>query len=192
MNLNASVWWMVELISWQELKLHNDTWHTFDEKESKTRKKGLLFTVCVITVYDTYNGPCFPFWQHTTELSFVFLSLPLGMHENNTITALKHGQTVCYTFVHFHLPTWADLLKNTGLSHSLISESDRGISEPCGVFNMEIGFEPHLHRSAHLWAKLCYCWQGKWTISSSLCGLIIILLTPTNLNLASFCTLWNL
>lgn len=37
----------------------------------------------------------------------------------------------------------------------------------CGVFNMEIGFEPHLHRSAHLWAKLCYCWQGKWTINSS-------------------------
>lgn len=37
----------------------------------------------------------------------------------------------------------------------------------CGVFNMEIGFEPHLHRSAHLWAKLCCCWQGKWTINSS-------------------------
>lgn len=93
------------------------------KRRAKLEKKGLLFTVCVITVYDTYNGPCFPFWQHTTELSFVFLSLPLGMHENNTITALKHGQTVCYTFVHFHLPTWADLLKNTGLSHSLISES---------------------------------------------------------------------
>lgn len=49
-------------------------------------------------------------------------------------------------------------LKKDGLvAHSDQQESVRGISEPRGVFNMEIGFEPHLHRSAHLWAKLCYC-----------------------------------
>lgn len=114
MNLNVSWWWMVELIFWQELKLCNDTWHTFDERESKTKRKKekrkwLLFTVCVITVWHMYNGPYSPFWQHTSELSFVFMSLPLGVHENNTITTLKPGQTVCCTFVHFHLLTWADL-----------------------------------------------------------------------------------
>lgn len=39
MNSNVSWWWMAELIFWQELKLCNDTWHTFDERENKTKKK---------------------------------------------------------------------------------------------------------------------------------------------------------
>lgn len=48
-------------------------------------------------------------------------------------------------------------LKDTLVTFSDQPESVRGISEACGVFNMEIGFEPHLHRSAHLWAKLYRC-----------------------------------
>lgn len=103
---------------------------------------------------------------------------------------------------HYYTQTWPDCLlyictiPSTYMSrpvkkYRLVTLSDqeesvRGISEPCGVFNMEIGFEPHLHRSAHLWAKLCYCWQGKWTINSSLCGLIIILLTPHKFKLSKF------
>lgn len=37
MNLNVSQWWMAELIFCQELKLCNDTWHTFDERESESK-----------------------------------------------------------------------------------------------------------------------------------------------------------
>lgn len=49
------------------------------------------------------------------------------------------------------------VLKDRLVTYSDQREAVRGISGACGVFNMEIGFEPHLHRSAHLWAKLCYC-----------------------------------
>lgn len=78
--------------------------------KGKVKLKKDYFLLFVQLLYDTYNGPHFPFWQHTTEQSFVFMSLPLGMHENNPITTLKAVQPVCDTVVHFHLLTWADLL----------------------------------------------------------------------------------
>lgn len=94
MNLNVSWWWMDELILWQELKLCNDTWHRLDKRKSKTKKKNkndrtTFYSLCNYCM--TYNGAYFPFWQHTLQPSFVFMSLPLGMHENKTITTLKPG-----------------------------------------------------------------------------------------------------
>lgn len=51
------------------------------------------------------------------------MSLPLAMHENNTITTLKPRQTVCCTFENFHLLTRAERFYQTGLSHTLINKS---------------------------------------------------------------------
>lgn len=130
----------------------------------KKKKKTTFYSLCNYCM--THNGPYFPFWQHTQEISFVFMSLPLGMHEQHyhyTETWLDCLLYICT------LPSTdisGPVLKDRLVTYSDQQESIRGISEPCRVFNMEIGFELHLHRSAHLWAKLCYCWQGKWTINS--------------------------
>lgn len=162
--------------------LSNDTWHTFDKRESrKTQKKsgaacffsslffffGVQFNVIAVmthgtgarfTVVTTRSHGSLSSWCH----------LPLGMHAKQQHPGpdclLEHLYT---SIISSHARTDTHARTHAGLSHALISRSrSEGFSEPCGVFNMEIGFEPHLHRSAHLRAKLRYRWQGKWTINS--------------------------
>lgn len=116
-----------------------------------THRTGARFTVVTTRSHGSLSS-----WCH----------LPLGMHAKQQHPGpdclLEHLYTsIISSHAHTHQHTHA------GLSHALISQSrSEGFSEPCGVFNMEIGFEPHLHRSAHLRAKLRYRWQGKWTINS--------------------------
>lgn len=167
MNLNVSWWWMVELIFWQELKLCNDTWHTFDERKSKKKMKRTTF-------YSLCNYCMTHIMGHISILT---------AHPEHIFCLYVIASGYAWKQHHYYTQSWPDcLLYSCTLPSSYMSrpalkdrlvtcsdqpESVRGISEACGVFNMEIGFEPHLHRSAHLWAKLCYCWQRKWTINSS-------------------------
>lgn len=49
MNLNMTWWWMARLIYWQQELKRNDTWHTFDERETKSKKKEktpFLYSLC--------------------------------------------------------------------------------------------------------------------------------------------------
>lgn len=102
----------------------------------------------------------------------------LLLHSNQS------GWTVCSMFVHLDPFPREDLFikKNRHVTYSDQQESVRRIYEASGVFNMEIGFESHLHRSAHLWAKLCRCWQRKWTVPHNVAWLLSYL-PPANLNL---------
>lgn len=82
-------------------------------------------------------------------------SSPLGINEKSSSRILAALLHICT------LPSClcsSRGTRETRACHTLRSArvSRRGFSQPCRVFNMEIGFEPHLHRSAHLRAKLRY------------------------------------
>lgn len=176
MSLNVSWWWMAELPPAVFLTTLDTHLIKGTAKNKKNRKETIFFffplsfffwKVCVIAATTCIMGHISPHWQHAANAAFGLHVVASG-HEGE-----EQQQNPSWGCFVAHLYTSILPLRerrrsgNAGLSHAPISPSQsEGFSEPCRVFNMEIGFEPHLHRSAHLRAKLRYRWQGKWTINS--------------------------
>lgn len=153
---------------WLSWFLSNDTWHTFDERNCKENKLVLIFfcwKVCVMAATTHTRGHISPCWQHAAFAFRVVASGRQWEERRQNPAGCRFVAHLCTSILPLREPRKSG---TAGLSHAPISPSQsEGFSQPCRVFNMEIGFEPHLHRSAHLRAKLRYRWQGKWTINSS-------------------------
>lgn len=175
MSLNVSWWWMAELPPAVFLTTLDTHLIKGTAKNKKNRKENIFFffplsffwKVCVIAATTCIMGHISPCWQHAANAAFGLHVVASG-HEGEE-QQQKPGRGCFVAHLCTSILPLRELRRsgNAGLSHAPISPSrSEGFSEPCRVFNMEIGFEPHLHRSAHLRAKLRYRWQGKWTINS--------------------------
>lgn len=109
MNLNMTWWWMARLICWQQELKRNDTWHRFDERYTKSKKR-LLFLYSLCNYCMTHIMGCIFHSDNTLQSSLLSWCHRLRAHDNNTITALKPSCAVCHTFVHFHPLTGAEAL----------------------------------------------------------------------------------
>ena len=121
------------------------------------------------------------------------MSLPLGMHENNTITTLKPGHTPfvvhVYTYMSRHERT---CFKQTGLSHTLINKSQsEGFASRVEFLTWKLALNPictgrHIFGQSSATADR----ENEPSIPYNVAWLLSYL-PPTNSNLLNFCTLWN-
>lgn len=102
MNLNMTWWWMARLIYWQQELKRNDTWHTFDEREtkSKKKKKRLLFLYSLCNYCMTHIMGCIFHSDNTLQSSL--LSWCHRLRARMTTTPLPRPNPAVLFVIHLY------------------------------------------------------------------------------------------
>lgn len=99
MNLNMTWWWMARLIYWQQELKRNDTWHTFDERETKSKKKtSFLYSLCNYCM--THIMGCIFHFDNTLQSSL--LSWCHRLRARMTTTPLLRSNPAVLFVIHLY------------------------------------------------------------------------------------------